>query len=300
MTYFEIVNRIKDIVFRHKMLVDFGYGNLSDIKTVAENEADSGSDGADYPYVFVNPQNHQRTGQSISYRFNLIVMDQAKNAFEVLKVQSDCQQYIDDIISELRFDYKDAADVILNFSLSPFKERFQDTVAGMTASLEIQVADNINNCIAPFSKLLETLDPVIGLRNYNSNSVGTRRMFNSWAVPEEQASYRFTGYVDIILQEALTDDAAPYDVPYMVWLQDADNPRFIVEKPFDGTLVGQPQRITFDYTFTLEDVPPDNNDVAFCFGYSTGSGFYPDQSTTITTYDDAVQVTGGELKIYKS
>ena len=172
MTYFEIVNRIKDIVFRHKMLVDFGYGNLSDIKSVAQNYdingiSDTGrsdqSDDTDYPYVFVNPQNHQRTGQSISYRFNLIVMDQAKNAFEVLKVQSDCQQYIDDIISELRFDYKDAADVILNVSLSPFKERFQDTVAGMTATLEIQVANNINNCIAPvYPRLAE---PIVDVYN---------------------------------------------------------------------------------------------------------------------------------------
>lgn len=166
MTYFEIVNRIKDIVFRHKMLVDFGYGNLSDIKSVAQNfdvngisdtgRSDQSAD-TDYPYVFVNPQSHQRTQQAIKYRFNIIVMDQAKNAFEVLKVQSDCQQYIDDIISELRFDYKDAADVILNVSLTPFKERFQDTVAGMTATLEIEVANAINNCIAPvYPRLTET------------------------------------------------------------------------------------------------------------------------------------------------
>ena len=158
MTYFEIVNRIKDIVFRHKMLVDFGYGNLSDIKSVPQNYdingiSDTGrsdqSADTDYPYVFVNPQAHQRSQQSITYNFNVIVMDQAKNAFEELKVQSDCQQYIDDIISELRFDYKDQADVLLNVSLTPFKERFQDTVAGMTATLSIEVASPINNCIAP-------------------------------------------------------------------------------------------------------------------------------------------------------
>ena len=178
MTYFEIVNRIKDIVFRHKILVDFGYGNLSDIKSVSENFningiSDTGrsdqSKGVDYPYVFVNPQAHSRSGQSISYRFNLIVMDQAKNDFEVLKVQSDCQQYIDDIISELRFDYKDAADVILNVTLTPFKERFQDTVAGMTATLEIQVADNINNCIAPIYPRLA--DPIVDVYNASSQII---------------------------------------------------------------------------------------------------------------------------------
>ena len=179
MTYFEIVNRIKDIVFRHKILVDFGYGNLSDIKSVSENYningiSDTGrsdqSKGVDYPYVFVNPQAHSRSGQSISYRFNLIVMDQAKNDFEVLKVQSDCQQYIDDIISELRFDYKDAADVILNVTLTPFKERFQDTVAGMTATMEIQVADNINNCIAPVYPRLD--DPEVYVTHETPQELG--------------------------------------------------------------------------------------------------------------------------------
>lgn len=77
---------------------------------------------------------------------------------QTVQVQSDCAQYVDDIIAALRFgdttgvyaSYDPLIDVQLSVNLTPFKERFQDTVAGMTATLEIQVTKPINRCIAPF------------------------------------------------------------------------------------------------------------------------------------------------------
>jgi len=144
MTYKQIVDRVRAVAEAHKMIVDFGYGNLSDIKTNGDDAE------ADYPYVFLNPQTHQRTSQTITYRFNMIVMEMAKNDVEVLQVQSNCQQYIDDILAQLRFGYNDQVDLTLNLVLTPFKERFQDTVAGMTASLEIIVPSALNQCLAPF------------------------------------------------------------------------------------------------------------------------------------------------------
>ena len=149
MTYKELVDSIKDTVDAHLILRDFGYGALTDIKTVDEGTR------VNYPYAFLNPTQSTRTGQSITYRFNLIVMDVAQedptNGFaNYLKVQSACQQYVDDILAQLRFgtppyDF----DLTLNVNLTPFKERFQDTVAGMTATLEIEIPFALNNCIAP-------------------------------------------------------------------------------------------------------------------------------------------------------
>ena len=149
MTYKELVDSIGETVNNHLILKDFGYGALTDIKTV---DADT---RVDYPYAFLNPTQSSRTGQSITYRFNLIVMDVVQedptNGYaNYLKVQSACQQYIDDILANLRFSkpYRDF-DLTLNVNLTPFKERFQDTVAGMTATLEIEVPYALNNCIAP-------------------------------------------------------------------------------------------------------------------------------------------------------
>ena len=149
MTYKELVDSIKATVDGHMILRDFGYGALTDIKTVDEGTR------VDYPYAFLNPTQSTRTGQTITYRFNLIVMDVVQedptNGFaNYLKVQSACQQYVDDILASLRFSkpYKDF-DLTLNVNLTPFKERFQDTVAGMTATLEIEIPFALNNCITP-------------------------------------------------------------------------------------------------------------------------------------------------------
>ena len=143
MTYKEIVDRVREVVEAHKQLVDFGYGSLSDIKTNGDDKE------ADYPYVFLNPTTHTRTGQSITYRFNMIVMEMVPDA-DYLIGQSECQQYIDDILSQLRFAYTDQVDLTLNVTLTPFKERFQDTVAGMTATLEFVIPVKLDQCIAPF------------------------------------------------------------------------------------------------------------------------------------------------------
>ena len=146
MTYQELVDRIKQVTFDHKMLVDFGYGQLSDIKVRSEG---GNPEQADYPYLFLNPTTHQRTQQTIIYNFNMIVMDMVKDD-NFLKIQSEAQQYIDDVIAYLRFGFTDKPDIQLGYSLTPFKERFQDEVAGMTATIQIVIPDPINNCITPF------------------------------------------------------------------------------------------------------------------------------------------------------
>ena len=150
MTYKELVDTLKDIAFRHNMIVDFGYGEISDIKVKSQDEVNN--DEADYPYMFLNPGQHTRTQNSINYNFNLIMMDMAKDDdsnSDVLRIQSECAQYIDDVLSELYFNL-DTLDVNLSVSLTPFKERFQDSVAGMTATLNIVVPQGLNRCIAPF------------------------------------------------------------------------------------------------------------------------------------------------------
>lgn len=145
MTYKEVVDRIKRAVNDHRMLADFGYGQLSDIKVLDED-----GDGANYPYAFLNPAGVVRNQQATTYSFNLITMEMAITPQAVLQIQSDCIQYLNDIISELRFDATFSGDVLLTNSIQVFTERFQDEVAGATASFNIVVADPLDNCDAPF------------------------------------------------------------------------------------------------------------------------------------------------------
>ena len=154
MTYKELVDRLKDIVFRHKQIVDFGYGDLSDIKVKSQDNGDGEATNTDYPYMFVNPSQHTRTETASIFRFNLIMMDlcnaDSTNS-NVLDVQSDCLQYLEDVLADLKYTYDDV-DIDINVTLTPFKERFQDTVAGMTAALIVELPSPLNRCIAPINE----------------------------------------------------------------------------------------------------------------------------------------------------
>ncbi len=159
MTYQDLVNRIQDITNQHKMLVDFGYGDISDLKVRFENTSGDAKVQADYPYLFLNPQSHTRNSNSVTYNFNMIVMDMAREEVSdqpynnMLAIQSQCQQYIDDIIAYLKYAYDDAKTDVqyTNLSYQPFNERFQDDVAGMTASFSVVIASEINECVAPIN-----------------------------------------------------------------------------------------------------------------------------------------------------
>ncbi len=190
MNYKELVDRIRQVVFDHKMLVDFGYGQISDIKVRSEGEGEES--GADYPYCFLNPQPHVRTETEITYNFNMIVMDMAREEEgdeyqNFLAIQSDCIQYIDDIIARLYYHYTDQPQVSFNLSYTPFYERFQDDLAGATANLAITVPTNINDCITPFKPDVPVLEPLTNAFRFSVNG-GADIYFNKNFVPNQQDS----------------------------------------------------------------------------------------------------------------
>ncbi len=223
MNYNDVVNRIQTIVQDHKMLVDFGYGQISDIKTRSEGAGEA--EGADYPYLFLNPQTHLREESTITYNFNMIVMDMAReeeghNYQNFLNIQSDAIQYIDDVLARLYYYYRDKPQVSFDTNYTVFYERFQDDLAGATAVLTITVPNNINECIAPFTV---PVPPVIGLthgqptlRQLNNTAAafgaddqtydnqyfadGSYSTFNCTSVEDFDCTFNFTGnftYTDI-------------------------------------------------------------------------------------------------------
>lgn len=199
MVYKEVVDRINLAVNQHLMLADFGYGQLTDIKVL-----DADGDGANYPYAFLNPAGVARNGQMSTYSFNLIIMEMAITPDQVLKVQSDTIQYLNDIISELRFDSTFVGDVKLNSTIQVFRERFQDEVAGATAQLVIEVPDVIDNCEAPIATGLDvwvlanspqTIGPDPGVDRVFAFATTEVDIYNEWSLNRWTTSrggnYRF-------------------------------------------------------------------------------------------------------------
>jgi hypothetical protein len=160
MTYKEIINRFRTVTENHKQLKDFGYGELSDLKT--QSQLGPEDEGVDYPYLFLLPAPSVRQGPVMEYSFNMVVMDMARGEEgdqydNYITIQSQCQQYIDDVLANLYYYYKDQPEIQLTgITYTPFKEKYQDELAGMTATITIQVPTPLNECIAPFDNY-ETL-----------------------------------------------------------------------------------------------------------------------------------------------
>ena len=172
MTYKEIINRFRTVTSEHLMLKDFGYGELSDLKT--QSQLGPEEQGVDYPYLFLLPGSSNRTGPVMNYSFNMIIMDMARGEEgdkydNYISIQSQCQQYIDDVLARLHYYYTDQPDITLTgITYTPFKEKYQDELAGMTATITIAVPTPLDACVYPFQSfknvvsVLNTVDRTIG------------------------------------------------------------------------------------------------------------------------------------------
>lgn len=196
MTYKEIINRFRTVVENHLQLKDFGYGELSDLKT--QSQLGPEEQGVDYPYLFLLPAPSVRQGPVMEYSFNMVVMDMARTEEgdlydNYITIQSQCQQYIDDVLANLYYYYKDQPEIQLtNITYTPFKEKYQDELAGMTATITIQVPTPLNNCITP-------IEVVELYQEYNA---------------ESSTSYGTLDNEDIIYR--WIDDTIPYDQNYRI------------------------------------------------------------------------------------
>ena len=159
MTYKDVLSDLTNLLDRHKMIQTWGYGNLSDLVSPFKKEDKTGNDtivyDIDYPYAFLQPLQHSLQKGKVAYNFNLIMMEQCENdPTEIIQAQSNCQQYIQDVLAEIYYNYDQKYDFTLNSSLTPFKEKYDDTVSGMTANIQIEIPMILDDCIAPFDPLV--------------------------------------------------------------------------------------------------------------------------------------------------
>ena len=310
MTYKDIINRFRSITEDHLMLEDFGYGDLTDLKYVSQLGSDE--ERVSYPYLYLLPSASTRNGVVMNYAFNMIVMDMARpedgpdtDKFDnYITIQSQCQQYIDDVLAQLYYFYKDQPEITLSgITYTPFKEKYQDVVAGMTATITIQVPTPLNECVAPFNnwQVEQTSQVQLGNRPYNSGSGATRAVAPAFAIPETPALYKIEVDVDFKVLYDLAEATAPspYNTPRLVILQDNDTPRFIREIEFNGELTaGTVQNIKETFEIELEDIAPDDNDLTFTWGYTTATQY---EGTDVFPVENAnaIEALAGTIKIYK-
>lgn len=227
MTYKEIINRFRQVTSEHMMLKDFGYGQLSDLKT--QSQLGPEDEGVDYPYLFLLPGQSNRTNSVMNYQFNMIVMDMARGEEgdeydNYISIQSQCQQYIDDVLARLYFYYKDQPEISLaGITYTPFKEKYQDELAGMTATITIQVPQPLDACVYPFeaytdvARVTELIDRTMGPEPGDDTAFAYYTELydpnNVWDVNRFQSNvagrYRFLIDQNITLNQPLAGESIP-------------------------------------------------------------------------------------------
>lgn len=144
MTYKKIIEDFFQLCEDHKMIQTWGYGQLSDLVDPYNQE------DLDYPYAFIIPQTHSLRKGEIRYNFQLIMQELVQGGQrEVIQAQSDALQYIKDLLAHYYYTLEDY-DFNLNVSVTPFREKYDDQVAGMTAQIELIVKDILDDCITPY------------------------------------------------------------------------------------------------------------------------------------------------------
>lgn len=154
MNYDTLIGKFKEFAREHKQIECFGYGNISDIEVPVDPQTGNPINRT-YPYIFFNPSSHTWGQHQITYRFNVIVMEltteHTPTGFSgldsVIRAQSNSLQIIGDFLAWIEYDLKEV--LVRNTSITPFQERFQDTVAGMTATVEFVQEKGLDYCIVP-------------------------------------------------------------------------------------------------------------------------------------------------------
>lgn len=141
MTYKQLIDTLTQIIDNHKLINQWGYGNLSDIET-----PETGA--PNYPYTFINPVQVLIQSYGFDVTLNLIQMDQPlEGVGPEIDSTSQALGIIQDIIAEFKLTtlYSET-DVILSVTCTPFKERFKDSVVGVTAIVTFQIEEPLDAC----------------------------------------------------------------------------------------------------------------------------------------------------------
>jgi hypothetical protein len=103
--------------------------------------------------MFINPVNINQDRRFMNFNFNLIMMEQVPDGEDnEIQGQDECITFIQDVLAKFTNSNNNyLMDVQLPVTITPFKERFQDSVVGATANVTITYAKALDLCDPRFS-----------------------------------------------------------------------------------------------------------------------------------------------------
>ena len=152
-TYNNVINTLKNLCNTHFQISTTTVGDIFDIDLEKNTK---------YPLMHLNPVNVQTRRTELVYNFQVFIMDLVEpDASNEQEVYSDVLQICIDIISILsnsEFQAQLSLDINApvyfaegDFTLEPFKERFDQSVTGWVFNLGVTVQNSFQSCEVPMA-----------------------------------------------------------------------------------------------------------------------------------------------------
>lgn len=148
-TYKFIVDQFETACTQHQAINQFGEGSIDRLDSLFQN--------VKYPFAFLRPL--QSTGMVLnangvsgarSLNFEFFMMDVPKlTDDDVLKIQSNCEIYIYDIIAWFNLGSVQQVEYVTLNSITPLYEAFNDRVAGWNSNITVNTYGTLDFCNFP-------------------------------------------------------------------------------------------------------------------------------------------------------
>ena len=152
-TYNNVIDTIKNLGTNHAQIQTTTVGDIFDIDLEKNTK---------YPLMHLNPVNVQTRRTELVYNFQVFIMDLVEpDGSNEQEVYSDVLQICIDIIgilSNSKWQSQLALDINApvyfaegDFTLEPFKERFDQSVTGWTFTIGLTVENSFQTCEVPMT-----------------------------------------------------------------------------------------------------------------------------------------------------
>jgi hypothetical protein len=162
--YSTIINDLKEVEKKHKMLNSFGVGDIKQLIYLTQQrdkQENTTNKAPIYPLMYVIPVNVSQSENYVTYAFNVLICDimNANNYDIEVDLWSDTLAIAQDILAQYKYavqisqgNYRGRYDLTLPTTITPFSEAYDDILVGWNLSLSIVVDMPLDRCIAPFNE----------------------------------------------------------------------------------------------------------------------------------------------------
>lgn len=142
MTFKRTVDELFDFANAHQQLNGWGFGNLVDYGQMEDETTTL------YPFLFITPQNIEYGKTYTTYQFTITIGDQVRDDEENrVACISNMQMIGKDLLSYIQQgNLIDYFDFDFPVQATPFVERFNDIIGGVSLDLSLRVVDSLNLC----------------------------------------------------------------------------------------------------------------------------------------------------------